>query len=514
MAASEVKHSWYALSIVFALCLGSLTYGYAFSIISTTLGQPGFYSFFELTQDSTDPEYSYTNRIIGAANGLFSAGAFMGCWTMGFTCDSWGRKKSLYFGTSVALVGTALQAGSAHIGMFLFARFLTGLGAGCLVSIVPIMQAEIAPPSTRGFLVGQHGFVLVLGYVFAGWIGYGCYFSESKSFQWRFPLACGCIWPSAVLILTPWIPESPRWLILRNRKDDAWEILSKMNNRADDPDERFAREEFYQICQQIDAERVLLETENTWTLFTKPSYRKRMLCGFFTFFSNESSGILVIYNYSVIIYQGLGFSGHVPLLLSGIYTTIGALGNYVNALLADRIGRKPLFIIGLGGCLVSLIFETALDSFYLGSDNEAGLRAALFFLFLHLAFFIYCSEIFPNHIRPKGMAWSTGWLFLTTIPYLEAAPTAFEKVQWRYYILFIVLTSINIVIIYFLFPETKGLTLEEVGERFNDEVAVHITHITEEERNKLDATLGNEFTMHVESVARNETINTRANKGA
>lgn len=69
--------------------------------------------------------------------------------------------------------------------------------------------------------------------------------------------------------------------------------------------------------------------------------------------------------------------------------------------------------------------------------------------------FIYCSEIFPTHIRPQGMAWSTGWLFLTTVPYLEAAPTAMENVGWKYYITFIVLTTINIPVIYFLFPEVS-----------------------------------------------------------
>lgn len=67
--------------------------------------------------------------------------------------------------------------------------------------------------------------------------------------------------------------------------------------------------------------------------------------------------------------------------------------------------------------------------------------------------FIYCSEIFPSHIRSKGMAWSVGTLFLTTIPYLEAAPTAFAEVGWKHYLLFIILTAINIPVIYFLFPE-------------------------------------------------------------
>lgn len=95
--------------------------------------------------------------------------------------------------------------------------------------------------------------------------------------------------------------------------------------------------------------------------------------------------MLIIADYSILIYKGLGYSGSIPLLISGVYVTVGAVGNYINAILVDRIGRKALFIIGLGGMLVALIFETALDAKYAGTNNKAGLRAALFFLFMHLA---------------------------------------------------------------------------------------------------------------------------------
>lgn len=82
---------------------------------------------------------------------------------------------------------------------------------GNLVTLIPIMQAEIAPPASRGFLVGQHGVVLVAGYTIAGWVGYGCYFAENAAFQWRFPLALFCLWPTLLLVVIHWIPESPRW---------------------------------------------------------------------------------------------------------------------------------------------------------------------------------------------------------------------------------------------------------------------------------------------------------------
>ena len=82
----------------------------------------------------------------------------------------------------------------------------------------------------------------------------------------------------------------------QKRPDEAWTIIQRMHHSSNDPDDRFARDEFRQMTVQVEADRVLYESESVWTLFTKLRYRKRVLCGFFTFFSTESSGILVIYS--------------------------------------------------------------------------------------------------------------------------------------------------------------------------------------------------------------------------
>ncbi len=111
--------------------------------------------------------------------------------------------------------------------------------------------------------------------------------------------------------------------------------------------------------------------------------------------------------------------------------------------------------------------------------------------FVDATTFIYCSEIFPTHIRSRGLAFSLAVLFLSTIAYLEAAPTAFAQVGWKYYLLFIILTVINIPLVVYFFPETKGLSLEEIGEKFGDEVVVHLTDLTDEERRQLDDTIAN-----------------------
>lgn len=107
-----------------------MTYGYVVSIIATTLGQPNFYAYFDLTTDPADSRYAYTNSIIGAINGLLSAGGVFGAIFMAWSCEALGRKRSLVIAAVTTIVGAALQAGSVHIAMFLTARFLTGMGIG------------------------------------------------------------------------------------------------------------------------------------------------------------------------------------------------------------------------------------------------------------------------------------------------------------------------------------------------------------------------------------------------
>jgi MFS family permease len=117
------------------LCFGSLSYGYAFSIVSTTLGQPSFYSFFDLTTDPTaGGQYAYTNRITGGISGCFSAGGFFGALFNGWACDHLGRKKTLLIATPIAILGGALQAGAVNIAMFLVGRTLGGFAVGRLSS--------------------------------------------------------------------------------------------------------------------------------------------------------------------------------------------------------------------------------------------------------------------------------------------------------------------------------------------------------------------------------------------
>jgi MFS family permease len=171
--------------------------------------------------------------------------------------------------------------------MFQAGRFVSGLGIGTLVTICPMYLSEMSSPFKRGWLVGHHAIFLVFGYIFAGWIGYGCYFatSASPSFAWRLPLCFQVLSPLTLLIGSPWLPRSPRWLVSKGWDEEAWEVIRKMRMSPADPEDLVAREEFHQTKQQLalEADKLKATGHSIWVAaWKKKSYRKRLFVGFMT----------------------------------------------------------------------------------------------------------------------------------------------------------------------------------------------------------------------------------------
>lgn len=200
--------------------------------------------------------------------------------------------------------------------MFQAGRFICGLAIGILVTVCPMYLSEVSLPRLsgrtnsltyssqmssafrRGWLVGHHAIFLVFGYMLSGWVGYACYYAEKTmpAFGWRFPLALQCLPPLVLLLGSPWLPRSPRWLISKGKLDEAQEVLVRLRQSPEDPDDLIAKEEFFQTKEQIrlEAER-LSEYGSVWkAVFKKKSYRKRMIIGFLTQWGAEFGGPLII----------------------------------------------------------------------------------------------------------------------------------------------------------------------------------------------------------------------------
>lgn len=160
-----------------------------------------------------------------------------------------------------------------------------------ILSSVPLWVAELAPPRLRGLLTDVHAVMMMVGYTLACYVGLGFYFVKGSN-QWRGPIALQMALPVVILCGLYWMPESPRYLLSTDRTEEARSILLRMHSSPDDPENEFARREFFQIKKQIrlDAE----FATSYWSLFKKGSMRKRLITTVFLEFALMSSGVLVI----------------------------------------------------------------------------------------------------------------------------------------------------------------------------------------------------------------------------
>lgn len=245
---------------------GSLIYGYDSGIISTTLGQKTFPSYFNYPSDN----------LTGAIVSTYSGGQGIGNLAGGYLGDKLGRKRTIWLASTLALIGAILQTGAVNIPMFLVGRIIAGFAIGLVYAVASIYNAEIAPPKIRGVMVAMQTLLIASGYALSNWVGVFGSFAKGNA-SWRIPLGIQCV-PAIVLIIgLYWLPESPRWLLQNGREAEAHAIVKQLH-RDESGDSTFADREFNQMKQQIEYEREV--TLRSWTqLFTQPSIRRRLILG-------------------------------------------------------------------------------------------------------------------------------------------------------------------------------------------------------------------------------------------
>ncbi|KAL6240266.1 hypothetical protein RBB50_012832 [Rhinocladiella similis] len=446
---------------------GSAAYGYGASIIATTIGQPSFLRKMGL---DTAPNAS---ALLGAANALYFVGGFFGALLVAAYADKYGRRPVMAAAAAIMLVSSALLAASVHIAMFLVFRFANGIGGYMAMTSIPLWITEIVPPKHRGALNDICPIFINVGYVSASWIGIGFFFLDTQD-AWRAPLAMGCL-PCLLCLVSLWfVPESPRYYLLKDRPEEAWNIICSIHTHHGD--ETFARHEFQQMKHQIQLERSL--DASYLQMVKRPSYRKRVLMAIFLVFTCVSSGVLVINNYATLIYGALGYSNKDQLFLQAGWVMAAFLFNMLAPIWVDRMPRPRLMLIGFSGCVSSVVIQMALLASYGDTTNKAALGACVAFLYLFVSFYggfldgvtwWYTGEIFPTHIRAHGMTIGMATYAVTNIVWLQAAPTAFKNIGWRYYLFFIAFTSVGTIIIWLTFPDTLNKPLEEIAALFGDD---------------------------------------------
>ncbi|EXJ91724.1 hypothetical protein A1O3_00274 [Capronia epimyces CBS 606.96] len=497
-------YTTYNVAVILFMSIGSLSYGYSASIISTTLGQPSFITYMKLDTASN------ASALEGAITSLYFVGGVFGTFLGSYVADRWGRVRAIGLGAVLMVISGGLLAGSTAVAMFITFRFFSGMAGYILIAGVPLWIIEIVPPGSRGMLVDIHPAMFVFGYLVACWTGVGFYYAHgSGGIQWRIPIAVQCAFPLILLCGLKWMPESPRFLISKDRTDEAWPVLKRLHNRPDDPDDHYAKAEFYQIKKQLELDRQL---ESSYlSLITNKSYRKRLVYGSLWIFFIESSGVLVIVTYASTFYGLLGYGPAKQLSFTAGWMTISWASCVGACFTVDLFPRQITAGFGLLGCLVCLVVESVLIALFVDQavPNEGALAAAVAMMFLFPVFFsfgldgptfIFLGEIYPNHLRSMGLNIGLAVHALTNVIWLAPCAAGLKAIGWKYFLPLICVSFVGVVSIFWFYPDTRRLPLEEVAKIFGDD---ELVAVYQRDLESVEMTDPKAFeTEHVEIVAK------------
>ncbi|CAG9947754.1 unnamed protein product [Clonostachys rosea f. rosea IK726] len=466
--AAKQSVNWYTWGCALFAAVGSLLYGIDSGVITTVIAQEHFSEYF----------HPFTADIKGAVVSTFNGGAVFGVFFAGWSADYLGRKKTIAIASVIALIAGIIQAASVHIGMLIAGRIVGGFAVGMMNMTIPIYNSEISPPEKRGMIAGLHAQFVGFGFAAANWVGFGCSYASGQ-FQWRFPLAFQCLPALIVMFGIYFLPYSPRWLLEHDRDDEALVVIRRLHGNIGH-DDSFFLAEYNQMREQIRYEKTV--TKAGWReVFSTAGNRKRVMLAVLVQVFTQMSGINVVNYFQTDLYKGLGMTGHMPTLLAGIYGLVGPIANVICLYYVDTWGRrKTLWITGLIMAL-DMGLVMGLSGGYGSSQNMVAKGFTIAFIFCFTAIYslgynsihyIYVPEIMTMAVRAKGSAISVVSNVLINIVFNQVSPIAFKQVGYKYYSLFICTNLVGAIVVYLLFPETKGKSLEEIAEIFGDEVVV------------------------------------------
>lgn len=388
--------------------------------------------------------------------GMALWGTVLGAIFGGIPTDKLGRKKTLFWiGIlySVSAIGSALSNDPITFAVF---RFLGGIGVGISTIAAPAYISEIAPAKDRGRLVGLYQFMLVFGILVAFFSNY--LLSGSGENDWRWMMGVEAFPAIIYTIFIMAVPKSPRWLVLKNRNEEAAEALKKIGSNED-------------IDTFISAVKGRNEDPDRKENIFMKKYRFPLMLAFFIAFFNQFSGINAFLYYAPRIFEEAGLGESTALLSSiGIGAT-NLLFTFIGIYLIDKLGRRQLMYIGSVGYIISLSLVAA--AFYFEWTG----MAVPAFLFLFIAshaigqgtiIWVFISEVFPNHLRGAGQSFgtSTHWVLAAIIP--SMVPWLFGTIGAApVFAFFAFMMVLQLVFVHFIMPETKGISLEELSDQLS-----------------------------------------------
>ncbi|KAF2866507.1 general substrate transporter [Massariosphaeria phaeospora] len=442
---------------------GFLLFGYDQGVMSGIISADPFMRYF--------PETYHNATWQGFVTAIYEIGCLLGAIAMMLFGDALGRRRGMIIGASIMILGVIIQCtsmkGHNATAQFIIGRVVTGVGNGINTSTIPTYQAECSKTSNRGLLICIEGGVIAFGTLIAYWMDYGCQYGP-EDFSWRFPIAFQIVFGFIVLIGPFWLPESPRWLLTKDRTDDAVKSLAALRGLSIDADE--TKLQINVIVDSIRASGHKGGNTPFSALFTggKTQHFRRMMLGVSSQIFQQIGGCnAVIYFFPLLFENSIGEDHNMSLLLGGVNMIVYSIFATTSWFIIERAGRRKLFLIGTIGQCLSMVLVMAC----LIPNTESAAKGAAVGLFTYIAFFgatwlplpwLYPTEVNPIKTRAKANAVSTSANWLFNFAVVMITPVMIDNIGWGTYLVFAVVNAAFFPLIYFFYPETKQRSLEEI----------------------------------------------------
>ncbi|ORY10581.1 and other transporter-domain-containing protein [Clohesyomyces aquaticus] len=442
--------------------LGVFLFGYDQGVMSGIITGGKFKDFF---QQPTAAE-------LGTMVAILEIGAFISSLVVGKIGDILGRRRTILYGSLIFVVGGALQTFATGMPMMMLGRIIAGLGVGTLSTIVPVYQSEISPPHNRGKLACIEFTGNISGYAASVWVDYFCTYIPNH-WSWRLPLFMQCFMGALLAAGSLLICESPRWLLDNDHDEEGIVVIANLYGKGDIHNPK-ARDEYREIKMNVLLQRQ--EGERSYAdMFRR--YSKRVFIAMSAQALAQLNGINVISYYAPLVFEEAGWMGRRAILMTGINAITYLLSTIPPWYVVDTLGRRKVLLSGAIAMMLSL---SAISYFIFLQASWTPNLVVLFVMIYNAAFgaswgpipWLYPPEILPLSIRAKGASLSTAtnWAFNWLVG--EMTPILQEHIGWRLYLIHAFFCAVSFVIVWFIYPETANVRLEDMNSLFGDATSV------------------------------------------
>lgn len=489
----EAPVTWKAYLICAFASFGGIFFGYDSGYINGVTGSKVFIHTVE-GPDATALAGSRQSLIVS----ILSAGTFFGALIAGDLAEIIGRKWTVISGCGIYIVGVILQTASHGWGLLVAGRLIAGIGVGFESAIVILYMSEICPKKVRGALVAGYQFCITIGLLLAACVTYATE-NRNDTGSYRIPIAIQFAWGLILGGGLMLLPDSPRYFVKRGRVEKARASLCRL--RGQPADSEYIEAELAEIIANEEYERSVIPAGGWFqgwancfrgSVFKSNSNLRKTILGTSLQMMQQWTGVNFIFYYSTPFLQSTGAISN-TFLISLIFTLVNVCSTPISFYTVEKLGRRPLLVWGALGMLICQ-FLVAIIGVTVGfnhthmnaagdavANNVPAVNAQIAFIAIFIFFFastwgpgawIVIGEIFPLPIRSRGVALSTSsnWLWNTIIAVITPYMVNQDEGNLRSSVFFVWggLCTCAFVYAYFLIPETKGLSLEQVDKMMEE----------------------------------------------